>query len=31
MCMLIETYQPDIKDPLGIRIDSGQLTHMGIL
>ena len=31
MCVAIETYQLDIKDPLGIRIYSSQLAHMRIL
>ena len=31
MCVLIETHQLDIKDPLDIRIHSSQLTHMRIL
>ena len=31
MCVAIETYQLDIKDPLSIRIHSGQLAHMRIL
>ena len=31
MCVAIETYQLNIKDPLGMRIHSSQLTHMCIL
>ena len=31
MCVAIETYQLDIKDPLSIRVHSGQLAHMRIL